>query len=76
MDDYPYETSVKKMGDGVYCYWDTYKIGGDWTINGVRYDDFYWIFFYVSKDGVIYSTRVERATEERGSRKRPLCYRR
>ena len=52
------EVCVKKLEDSVYRDRDTYHIGGDWTMNGGRYDNHYAIWCYVNKDGIIYSTRI------------------
>ena len=41
------EVCVKKLEDDVYRDRDTYYISGDWTMNGVRYDNHYVIWFYV-----------------------------
>ena len=40
------EICVKKLKDEVYRNRDTCHIGGDWTMNGVRYDNYYVIWCY------------------------------
>ena len=50
------EVCGRKLEDDVYWDRDTYDIGGDWTMNGGRYDNHYVSRFYVDKDGIIFKS--------------------